>query len=317
MKLALDPYMFRRRRCSSCPLSWPTSATSGSSCRRATTSSRSSTTRASTTARRRRLPQGAGGGGCRRLVGAAALPVVRARTRTTGRRRCATGSAPSRSPSRLGVDTMNSEFNGNPREAATLRADVLALDGGAAAGLRAGGHPARARAAPRRLGGGRQARRRPDQGHQQPATCRFLYCAPHTFHQGNDCDGIMEQGRRPADDGPRRRLLRPHRARPGCATSSTRPARRSRVHQHLDIGQGEVDFDAVLQRPRAHRLRRHRHLVRLRVGGPRPRVEHRTCATRSAPTSTSGPPRPRSSHPDPARPPGIPLNRLCKRRKPS
>ena len=35
-------------------------------------------------------------------------------------------------------------------------------------------------------------------------------------------------------------------ARTACATSRTRPATPSRVHQHLPIGDGDVDFDAVL-----------------------------------------------------------------------
>ena len=37
----------------------------------------------------------------------------------------------------------------------------------------------------------------------------FLYCAPHTFHQGGNMAEIMRHGRRPADDGPRGRRLRP------------------------------------------------------------------------------------------------------------
>lgn len=33
------------------------------------------------------------------------------------------------------------------------------------------------------------------------------------------------------------------RARPACATSSIPPGSAARVHQHLDIGQGEVPWD--------------------------------------------------------------------------
>src|SRR4051794_21223561 len=48
----------------------------------------------------------------------------------------------------LGVDTMNSEFNGRPEQQPESQGPVLALHGGAAAGLRARGHPAATGAAP-------------------------------------------------------------------------------------------------------------------------------------------------------------------------
>jgi myo-inositol catabolism protein IolH len=69
----------------------------------------------------------------------------------------------------------------------------------------------------------------------------FLYCAPHTFHQGGDLVGIMEYAGdlltqvHVADSFdhrvPNRYILNP-------------PGTPARVHQHLDIGQGEVDWDA-------------------------------------------------------------------------
>ena len=65
-----------------------------------------------------------------------------------------------------------------------------------------------------------------------------------------------------------------HTASSGLRYIVNPPGSQVTVHQHLDIGQGEVDFDAVLRRPGAQRLRRHRHRLRLRVGGPGPRVEH-------------------------------------------
>ena len=70
----------------------------------------------------------------------------------------------------------------------------------------------------------------------------FLYCAPHTFHMGDDCDGIMDY----AGD-----LLTQvhvadsfdHRGSSGLRYIVNPPGWTARVHQHLDIGQGEVDWD--------------------------------------------------------------------------
>jgi myo-inositol catabolism protein IolH len=74
----------------------------------------------------------------------------------------------------------------------------------------------------------------------------FLYCAPHTFHQGGDIAGIMEY----AGD-----LLThlhvadsfDHRASSGLRYIVNPPGSTARVHQHLDIGQGEVDWDEFFE----------------------------------------------------------------------
>src|SRR5919201_400645 len=71
----------------------------------------------------------------------------------------------------------------------------------------------------------------------------FLYCAPHTFHQGGDIAGIMRYA------GPLLTHLHiadsfDHRASSGLRYIVNPPGSPARVHQHLDIGQGEVDWDA-------------------------------------------------------------------------
>jgi myo-inositol catabolism protein IolH len=70
----------------------------------------------------------------------------------------------------------------------------------------------------------------------------FLYCAPHTFHMGGDMIGIMEY----AGD----LLTHLHiadsydfRASSGLRYIVNPPGSAARIHQHLDIGQGEVRWD--------------------------------------------------------------------------
>ena len=83
----------------------------------------------------------------------------------------------------------------------------------------------------------------------------FLYCAPHTFHQGGDIAGIMEYAGNllthvhVADSFD-------HRASSGLRYIVNPPGSTARVHQHLDIGQGEVDWDEFFET-----------LGRLRFGG--------------------------------------------------
>ncbi len=78
----------------------------------------------------------------------------------------------------------------------------------------------------------------------------YLYCAPHTFHMGGDMTGIMDY----AGD----LLTHLHiadsydfRASSGLRYIVNPPGSTARIHQHLDIGQGEVDWDeffATLER---------------------------------------------------------------------
>lgn len=75
---------------------------------------------------------------------------------------------------------------------------------------------------------------------------QFNYCAPHTFHMGNDAPGIMAY----AND-----LLThvhiadtfDHTASSGKRYIINPPWSSARIHQHLDIGQGEVDWNEFFE----------------------------------------------------------------------
>ncbi|WP_432547821.1 sugar phosphate isomerase/epimerase family protein [Kineococcus sp. SYSU DK004] len=72
----------------------------------------------------------------------------------------------------------------------------------------------------------------------------FVYCTPHTYHQGGDGPGIV----RYAGDLVRHVHVADSfdfRASSGLRYIINPPGSTARVHQHLNIGEGEVDFDGI------------------------------------------------------------------------
>jgi myo-inositol catabolism protein IolH len=142
----------------------------------------------------------------------------------------------------LGCQVMNSEFNGRPEAAAASEArfwrsmeELLPVFEREGLQLRLEPHPddfvEDGRAAVELIRG------------IDNDVVSFLYCAPHTFHQGGDVAGIMRYA------GPLLTHLHiadsfDHRASSGLRYIVNPPGSPARVHQHLDIGQGEVDWDA-------------------------------------------------------------------------
>jgi myo-inositol catabolism protein IolH len=78
----------------------------------------------------------------------------------------------------------------------------------------------------------------------------FLYCAPHTFHQGDDAPGIIKHAGSLLTHVHLADSFN-HNGSSGLRYIVNPPGSPVRIHQHLDIGQGEVDFDELFRELRA------------------------------------------------------------------
>jgi myo-inositol catabolism protein IolH len=139
----------------------------------------------------------------------------------------------------LGCDVMNSEFNGRPEQASLSEAqwwksmeELLPVFEREGVQLRLEPHPDDF------VEDGLVAVDMV-RGVDSPLVS-FLYCAPHTFHQGGNMTQIMEY----AGD----LLTQVHVADSFDHRVTNRyilnpPGTPARIHQHLDIGQGEVNWE--------------------------------------------------------------------------
>ncbi len=141
----------------------------------------------------------------------------------------------------LGVDVMNSEFNGRPdqpdeSEAQFWRSLEELLPIFEREGVRLVLEPHPDDFIEDGIAGVNMVR-----GINSP-NVSFLYCAPHTFHQGGDLAAVMRHA------GPLLTQVHiadsfDHRGSSGLRYIVNPPGSTARIHQHLDIGQGEVDWD--------------------------------------------------------------------------
>jgi myo-inositol catabolism protein IolH len=74
----------------------------------------------------------------------------------------------------------------------------------------------------------------------------YVFCTPHAFHLGGEMEAMIDYA------GPVLRQVHiadclDHRASSGLRYIVNPPGSTARVHQHLDIGQGEVDFEACFR----------------------------------------------------------------------
>lgn len=143
----------------------------------------------------------------------------------------------------LGVDTINTEFNGRPEDAEHAEAQFLKSFDELAPTLEREGiqlvlepHPDDF------IEDGLEALQMVRGLNRDWIS--FLYCAPHAFHQGHDPATIINTG---ADKVSYVHLADAfdHTASNGLRYITNPPGNPTRVHQHMEMGRGEVDFDAI------------------------------------------------------------------------
>ena len=142
----------------------------------------------------------------------------------------------------LGCQVMNSEFNGRPEQAARSEAqfwrsmeELLPIFEREGIQLNLEAHPddfiernSEAVALVR--------------GIDSPLV-RYVFCAPHTYYLGDDIAAMIEEAA-PILAQVHLADVLDHRASSGLRYIVNPPGSAVRVHQHLDIGQGEVDWEA-------------------------------------------------------------------------
>jgi len=157
----------------------------------------------------------------------------------------------------LGCELMNSEFNGRPERAAESEAafwrsleELLPIFEREGIGLNLEAHPddfCEVNDAGVDLV---RAINKP--------WVNYLYCAPHTFHLSGDDPGADIPGMlRYAGDKLAHLHIADtfnHKGSSGLRYILNPPGTAARIHQHLDIGQGEVDWEVFFQTLRALRF---------------------------------------------------------------
>ena len=101
----------------------------------------------------------------------------------------------------------------------------------------------------------------------------YVFCAPHAFHLS---DGAGDVRRMMEYAGRKLKHLHVadcfnHRANVGNRYIINPPGVDARIHQHNEIGNGDVDWDEFFATLRDVRVRRGRHGLRVRLGGGRRR----------------------------------------------
>ena len=149
----------------------------------------------------------------------------------------------------VGCTTMNSEFNGRPEQAARSEAqfwrsmeELLPIFEREGIKLNLEAHP------------DDFIERNTDavdlvRGIDSPGV-GYVFCAPHTYYLGDDIAAMIAYAA-PVLAQVHIADVLDHRASSGNRYIVNPPGSTARVHQHLDIGQGEVDFEACFGALRA------------------------------------------------------------------